>query len=90
MLDPVLHYHLQEQAPLILSKTLLDFVHPDEQASARNDLKGALKDEALHGSVTRRVNPAPHHHPPFNSNLLGSLQPPTVYVIHASPVSVDY
>ena len=56
VLDPVLNYHLQEQAHLILSKTLLDFVHPDEQTSARNDLHAALEDERLHGSVTRRVD----------------------------------
>ncbi|TDL25453.1 hypothetical protein BD410DRAFT_784439 [Rickenella mellea] len=52
-LDPVLTYHLQEQAPLLLEKCLLDFVHPEEQASARHDLGGVLQERTLHGTVTR-------------------------------------
>ena len=52
-LDPVLTYHLQEQASAIIGKPLLDFVHPEEQASAKYDLKCVLQDNTLHGSVTR-------------------------------------
>ncbi|KAG6895337.1 hypothetical protein C0992_001759 [Termitomyces sp. T32_za158] len=52
-LDPVLAAHLDEQAPAILARSLLDFVHPDEQASAKLDLGGVLDSRTLHGSVTR-------------------------------------
>lgn len=52
-LDPVLSYHLQDQAIQLIDKSLLDFVHPEEQASARHDLGGVLEDRTLHGSVTR-------------------------------------
>lgn len=55
-LDPVLASHLAEQADLLLGKSLLEFVHPDEQASAENDLGGVLKSRTLHGSVTRSVS----------------------------------
>ncbi|KAF8071733.1 hypothetical protein FPV67DRAFT_1667202 [Lyophyllum atratum] len=52
-LDPVLQSHLEEQAELLVGKSLLSFVHPDEQASAKNDLGGVLESRTLHGSVTR-------------------------------------
>ncbi|KAI9512050.1 hypothetical protein F5148DRAFT_123837 [Russula earlei] len=52
-LDPVLSYHLVDQADLLIGQSLLKFVHPDEQASAKNDLGNVLKNKALHGSVTR-------------------------------------
>ncbi|KAG6900678.1 hypothetical protein C0993_004987 [Termitomyces sp. T159_Od127] len=52
-LDPVLQRHLDAQAPGLLAKSLLDFVHPDEQASARLDLAAVLDSRTLHGSVTR-------------------------------------
>ncbi|KAI0701196.1 hypothetical protein BC835DRAFT_1324261 [Cytidiella melzeri] len=52
-LDPVLAYHLQEQAAALIGKSLLQFVHPDEQASAEQDLGGVLESRTLHGSVTR-------------------------------------
>jgi len=52
-LDPVLSYHLVDQADLLIGQPLLKFVHPDEQASAKNDLGNVLKSKALHGSVTR-------------------------------------
>ena len=52
-LDPVLSYHLVDQADLLIGRPLLDFVHPDEQTSAKNDLGNVLTTKALHGSVTR-------------------------------------
>ncbi|GJE96612.1 hypothetical protein PsYK624_128110 [Phanerochaete sordida] len=52
-LDPVLQSHLEDQADALIGKSLLTFVHPDEQASARNDLGGVLESRTLHGSVTR-------------------------------------
>ncbi|KAG6332757.1 hypothetical protein ID866_6331 [Astraeus odoratus] len=52
-LDPVLASHLEDQAPLLIGKSLLHFVHPDEQESARNDLTDALERKTMHGSVTR-------------------------------------
>lgn len=55
-LDPVLNYHLGEQAELLVGKSLLAFVHPDEQASAKRDLGNALESNSLLGSVTRCVS----------------------------------
>ena len=52
-LDPVLRYHLREQAPRFLGCSLLDFVHPEEQDLARRDLGEVLDERALYGSVTR-------------------------------------
>ncbi|KAG5638895.1 hypothetical protein H0H81_008954 [Sphagnurus paluster] len=52
-LDPVLQLHLDQQAELLVGKSLLSFVHPDEQASAKIDLGGVLESRTLHGSVTR-------------------------------------
>ncbi|GLB40206.1 putative PAS domain containing protein [Lyophyllum shimeji] len=52
-LDPVLQSHLEEQAELLVGKSLLSFVHPDEQATAKADLGGVLQSRTLHGSVTR-------------------------------------
>ncbi|KAI0049763.1 hypothetical protein FA95DRAFT_1537482 [Auriscalpium vulgare] len=52
-LDPVLSFHLQDQAGLLVGKPLLDFVHPDEHASAKQDLGNVLQSRHLHGSVTR-------------------------------------
>lgn len=54
-LDPVLASHLEDQAELLVGKSLLSFVHPDEQASAKVDLGGVLDSRTLHGSVTRYV-----------------------------------
>ena len=54
-LDPVLQSHLEEQAESLLGRSLLSFVHPDEQASAKQDLGGVLNNRTLHGSVTRYV-----------------------------------
>ncbi|EKM58216.1 uncharacterized protein PHACADRAFT_182583 [Phanerochaete carnosa HHB-10118-sp] len=51
--DPVLQSHLGEQVDVLTGKSLLTFVHPDEQTSARNDLGGVLESRTLHGSVTR-------------------------------------
>lgn len=55
-LDPVLTYHLREQASLFLGRSLLDFVHPEEQDLARRDLGDVLDERALYGSVTRYVS----------------------------------
>ncbi|PCH42252.1 hypothetical protein WOLCODRAFT_120211 [Wolfiporia cocos MD-104 SS10] len=52
-LDPVLAAHLGEQAEALVGKSLLAFVHPDEQASAKLDLGSVLESRTLHGSVTR-------------------------------------
>jgi hypothetical protein len=52
-LDPVLQSHLEDQAESLLGRSLLSFVHPDEQASAKQDLGGVLNNRTLHGSVTR-------------------------------------
>ncbi|KII89928.1 hypothetical protein PLICRDRAFT_174736 [Plicaturopsis crispa FD-325 SS-3] len=52
-LDPVLASHLEEQADSLVGKSLLSFVHPDEQASAKKDLGDVLESRILHGSVTR-------------------------------------
>ncbi|KAH9945242.1 uncharacterized protein BXZ73DRAFT_38854 [Epithele typhae] len=52
-LDPVLASHLGEQADLLVGKSLLTYVHPDEQASAKLDLGSVLEERTLHGSVTR-------------------------------------
>lgn len=56
-LDPVLQSHLEEQAGLLVGKSLLDFVHPDERASAEQDLGSVLDSKTLHGSVTRYMTP---------------------------------
>ncbi|KAJ7034999.1 hypothetical protein C8F04DRAFT_1221274 [Mycena alexandri] len=52
-LDPVLANHLGAQAHDLVGKPLISFVHPDEQASARQDLGSVLESRTLHGSVTR-------------------------------------
>jgi hypothetical protein len=54
-LDPVLQSHLDEQAESLVGKSLLSLVHPEEQASAKQDLGGVLDSRTLHGSVTRCV-----------------------------------
>jgi len=54
-LDPVLASHLEDQATLLIGKSLLSFVHPDEQHTARTDLADALEQKTIHGSVTRSV-----------------------------------
>lgn len=59
-LDPVLQSHLEEQAESLLGESLLSFVHPDEQASAKQDLGGVLNTRTLHGSVTRYVHSLSH------------------------------
>ncbi|KAJ7052635.1 hypothetical protein C8F01DRAFT_1170676 [Mycena amicta] len=52
-LDPVLSHHLGPEAPELVGKSLVSFVHPDEQASAQADLGNVLDSRTLHGSVTR-------------------------------------
>lgn len=51
--DPVLQNHLDAQANAFIGKSLIEFVHPDEQASAKQDLGDVLASRTLHGSVTR-------------------------------------
>lgn len=65
-LDPVLQNHLQEQADSLVGKSLLSFVHPEEQASAKQDLGGVLDSRTLHGSVTRYVPVLFLFHMPLN------------------------
>ncbi|KAJ7170624.1 hypothetical protein C8R43DRAFT_980267 [Mycena crocata] len=52
-LDPVLASHLGAEAAELVGKSLITFVHPDEQDSARQDLGSVLESRTLHGSVTR-------------------------------------
>ncbi|KAJ7650326.1 hypothetical protein FB45DRAFT_986420 [Roridomyces roridus] len=52
-LDPVLAHHLETESQELLGKSLITFVHPDEQASAQQDLGSVLESRTLHGSVTR-------------------------------------
>ncbi|QRV89857.1 GATA type zinc finger [Ceratobasidium sp. AG-Ba] len=52
-LDPTCYVHMGEQAAAIIGSCLLDYVHPDEQHSARADLRNVLDSRTLHGSVTR-------------------------------------
>ncbi|KAF9521679.1 hypothetical protein CPB83DRAFT_778335 [Crepidotus variabilis] len=52
-LDPVLCYHLEDQQEALVGKSLLSFIHPDEQASAKHDLRDVLDSGSSHGSVTR-------------------------------------
>ncbi|KAG6374487.1 hypothetical protein JVT61DRAFT_4530 [Boletus reticuloceps] len=52
-LDPVLASHLDDQADLLIGKSLLHFVHPNEKDSARADLTEALEQRTMHGTVTR-------------------------------------
>jgi hypothetical protein len=54
-LDPVLASHLEQQSELLVGKSLMSFVHPDEHASAKQDLGNVLESRTLHGSVTRYV-----------------------------------
>lgn len=66
-IDPVLQAHLSDNpdatdsstptskqaADALTGRHLLDFVHPDEQATAKIDVGGVLESKTLHGSVTR-------------------------------------
>ncbi|KAB5596197.1 hypothetical protein CTheo_469 [Ceratobasidium theobromae] len=52
-LDPACFAHMAEQATGLIGTCLLDYVHPDEQQSARADLRNVLDSRTLHGSVTR-------------------------------------
>jgi hypothetical protein len=52
-LDPVFAAHLGDQAPAVLKRNLLEFVHPDERENARIDLRRIIDQKGLHGSVTR-------------------------------------
>ncbi|CAE6354072.1 unnamed protein product [Rhizoctonia solani] len=52
-LDPTCSAHMGEEAEKVIGTCLLDYVHPDEQKSARVDLGNVLDSRTLHGSVTR-------------------------------------
>ena len=52
-MDPVLTSHLEEQAQLLVGKSLLSFVHPDEQDYAKHELESVLESRTVHDSVTR-------------------------------------
>ena len=54
-MDPVLQAHMSEQGPLLAGRCLLDFIHEEEQESARNDLRQTLGEGGLTGSITRCV-----------------------------------
>lgn len=73
-LDPVLAYHLETEAPLLTGKSLLSFVHPDEQASAKTDLRSVLESRTLHGSVTRCAHFLSHRLFAFVSPCVSSVR----------------
>ncbi|CAE6505131.1 unnamed protein product [Rhizoctonia solani] len=52
-LDPTCFAHMGDEAEKVIGTCLLDYVHPDEQQSARVDLRNVLDSRTLHGSVTR-------------------------------------
>ncbi|KAJ1307638.1 hypothetical protein OPQ81_001732 [Rhizoctonia solani] len=52
-LDPTCFAHMGGEADKLIGTCLLDYVHPDEQQSARADLRNVLDSRTLHGSVTR-------------------------------------
>ncbi|GAB1525103.1 hypothetical protein RhiTH_008260 [Rhizoctonia solani] len=52
-LDPTCFVHMGAEAEKVIGTCLLDYVHPDEQQSARADLRNVLDSRTLHGSVTR-------------------------------------
>jgi hypothetical protein len=52
-LDPTCYVHMGKEAEKVIGTCLLDYVHPDEQQSARADLRNVLDSRTLHGSVTR-------------------------------------
>ncbi|KAJ7903605.1 hypothetical protein B0H14DRAFT_2665577 [Mycena olivaceomarginata] len=52
-LDPVFANHLGSEAQELVGKSLITFVHPEEQSSAQQDLGNVLESRTLHGSVTR-------------------------------------
>jgi hypothetical protein len=54
-MDPIFTAHLEEQADALIGKSLLAFIHPDEQASAKHDLGNVVNSRTLHGSFTRCV-----------------------------------
>ncbi|CAE6461651.1 unnamed protein product [Rhizoctonia solani] len=52
-LDPTCFAHMGKEAEKVIGTCLLEYVHPDEQESARADLRNVLDSRTLHGSVTR-------------------------------------
>jgi hypothetical protein len=57
--DPILHTHLEEQSKAFIGSNLLDYVHPDERQSLREDLMpkvgdaGGIEGSGVFGSITR-------------------------------------
>lgn len=51
--DPIFQFFLKEQASHIIGKSLLQFIHPEEQSTAQRDLGNALNSKTLHGTITR-------------------------------------
>lgn len=52
-LDPVLQEHMGEQAPVMLTKNLVDFIHPEEKEAAEADFAKFRTGTTIFGSVTR-------------------------------------
>ncbi|KZV62911.1 hypothetical protein PENSPDRAFT_657764 [Peniophora sp. CONT] len=52
-LDPVLQYHLQDQASSLIGTSIIDLVHPDERHAAQRDLSDVLQTGNLDGTLTR-------------------------------------
>lgn len=63
-LDPILHTHLGQESTRFIGSNLLDYVHPDERASLREDLMpkvgdaGGIEGSGVFGSITRSVLPS--------------------------------
>lgn len=51
--DPVLQSHMGSEKDLIIGKSFFDFVHPQERAQAKEDLRNIVASRTLFGSVTR-------------------------------------
>jgi hypothetical protein len=83
-LDPVLSHHLDGQRDALIGKSLLSFIHPDEVASAQDDLRKVIESKALHGSVTRYVPTHATCASPIKRRCSSSIQR-TLLAAFASP-----
>ena len=92
-LDPVLASHLEDQAELLIGKSLLNFVHPEEQASARADLAEALEHRTMHGTVTRSVSlpltASPYTKPFYQGQILPPFEGPPPPRLYWPPSAVE-
>lgn len=52
-LDPVLQYHLEDQALSMVGTSFFDYVHPEEKERASDDMRKIVESRTLFGSVTR-------------------------------------